>query len=80
MGINVDYNKVMLPVPYATHALYAIAPKADISFSKSLFLNTIVQYNSQNENLNLYARMQWRFRPYLNRILDTPTIAIPIHG
>ncbi|WP_178377160.1 DUF5916 domain-containing protein [Chryseolinea serpens] len=63
VGLNVDFNRIQLPKPYANNTLYAIGPKADISFSKSLFFNTIVQYNNQNENLNVYARVQWRFRP-----------------
>jgi hypothetical protein len=62
VGINADYNRVMLPYPYSTNTLYAVGPKADISFTKSLFLNTIIQYNGQNQNLNVYTRIQWRFR------------------
>ncbi len=38
-------------------------PRIDLTFSKELFLTTFVQYNSQQENTNINARMQWRFAP-----------------
>jgi hypothetical protein len=63
VGLVADMNMIGLPKPYSSNTIFAIGPKADLSFSKSLFLNTIVQYNSQSENLNCYARLQWRFRP-----------------
>jgi hypothetical protein len=63
IGLNVDGNWIALPRPYSSNTIFAVGPKAEISFSRSLFLNTIVQYNSQNKNLGFYARMQWRFRP-----------------
>jgi len=63
IGLNIDGNGIDLPHPYSRNAIFAIGPKAEISFSRSLFVNTIVQYNSQNRNLGAYARLQWRFRP-----------------
>jgi hypothetical protein len=63
VGLNLDFNRILLPEPYSRNTIYAIGPKADISFSKSLFFNTIIQYNKQSDNLNIYARIQWRFRP-----------------
>jgi hypothetical protein len=63
VGVSFDVNHIILPKPYSRNTIYAVGPKAEISFSKSLFLNTILQYNSQNDNLSYYARVQWRFRP-----------------
>ncbi len=63
VGLTFDYNNIRLPEPYSSNTIYAAGPKAELSFSKSLFFNTILQYNSQTENLNYYARLQWRFRP-----------------
>ncbi|HYI77465.1 MAG TPA: DUF5916 domain-containing protein [Chryseolinea sp.] len=63
IGLNVDGNVIELPDPYSSNTIFAIGPKAEISFSRSLFVNTIVQYNSQNKNVGIYARLQWRFRP-----------------
>jgi hypothetical protein len=63
VGLNFDANVIELPEPYSDNTIYAVGPKADISFSKSLFLNTIIQYNSQSRNLGVYGRIQYRFRP-----------------
>jgi len=40
-----------------------LGPRVDLSFTKSLFLTTVVQYNSQITNMNVNARFQWRFAP-----------------
>ncbi|WP_235298732.1 DUF5916 domain-containing protein [Portibacter marinus] len=40
-----------------------LGPRLDISFNKALFLTTVVQYNSQITNMNVNARLQWRFAP-----------------
>ncbi|MCW5518112.1 carbohydrate binding family 9 domain-containing protein [Muriicola sp. Z0-33] len=37
--------------------------RSDISFTNNLFLNTVVQKNTQNNNLAIYTRLQWRFLP-----------------
>jgi len=63
VGLNVDFNRIMLPEPYSSNTIFAVGPKAELSFSKSLFFNTLLQYNGQSKNLNYYARLQWRFRP-----------------
>lgn len=34
-----------------------------MSFTRSLFFTTFFQYNTQTENFNINARMQWRFAP-----------------
>lgn len=63
IGISYNYNYIQLPEPYATASLFLIGPRIDITFSKSLFLTTFLQYNSQINNLNVNARLQWRFAP-----------------
>lgn len=63
VGLNFDINRIVMPEPYSSNTIFAIGPKAEVSFSRSLFFNTILQYNRQSENLNYYARLQWRFRP-----------------
>ncbi|MEX1189292.1 MAG: DUF5916 domain-containing protein [Bacteroidia bacterium] len=50
------------PTDFQT-TLNLIGPQADISFSRQLFFSTIAQYATQNNNVNFYARLQWRFRP-----------------
>jgi hypothetical protein len=64
-SVSLDYNVnyLDLPKPYAEASLFLIGPRIDITFSKSLFLTTFIQYNSQIENMNINARLQWRFAP-----------------
>jgi hypothetical protein len=49
--------------PYKSTSLTLVGPKFDVSFSKSLFLTTWIQYNEQIRNVNVNSRLQWRFRP-----------------
>jgi hypothetical protein len=35
----------------------------DLTFTDKLFLTTFAQYNDRDDNVNLNARFQWRFKP-----------------
>jgi hypothetical protein len=59
----VNYNKIVLPMPYPTKDIWLISPKLDFTFTKTLFWTTFIQYNSQGENLGINSRLQWRFAP-----------------
>jgi hypothetical protein len=61
--ISAVYNDVQLPEPYSSDSFWLIGPRADITFTNSLFLTTFVQYNEQADNVNINARFQWRFAP-----------------
>jgi len=64
ISINYNYNYINLPEPYARNVnLFLIGPRIDWTFSKNLFVNALVQYNTQVENMNVNARLQWRFKP-----------------
>ncbi len=63
VSLDGSANFIRLPSPYASANLYLIGPRLDFSFTKSLFLSTIVQYNNQINNVNIYSRLQWRFKP-----------------
>jgi hypothetical protein len=52
-----------LPAAYPDANLWLLTPKADITFSKSLFWSTLVQYSNQRQNLGINSRLQWRFAP-----------------
>ncbi len=43
--------------------IWLISPRADITFTDKLFLTTFLQYNERDDNVNLNARLQWRFKP-----------------
>ncbi len=63
LSMTVNYNKIELPDPYNSADLFLIGPRFDFTMTKKLFLTTFVQYNSQIENVNINARLQWRFKP-----------------
>lgn len=58
-----NYSGIRLPEPYSDADIWLLSPKIDITFSKSLFWSTLVQYSNQRENLGLNSRLQWRFAP-----------------
>lgn len=61
--LDFNYSYINLPDPHATASLFLIGPRIDVTFTKSLFLTTFIQYNNQIDNININARLQWRFAP-----------------
>ena len=58
-----SFNRLRFPQPYKSANLLLAGPKIDLTFSKSVFLSTLIQYNSQINNINMNIRFQWRFAP-----------------
>lgn len=46
-----------------TAAFFLVGPRLDLTFTDKLFLTPFVQYNDRSDNINLNARLQWRFQP-----------------
>jgi hypothetical protein len=63
VSLNLSYNRVRLLDPFHDADLYLVGPKLDITFTKTLYFATLVQYNSQINNVNVNARFQWRYKP-----------------
>lgn len=63
ISLDVNYTKINLPKPFNSAALWLIGPKAEIAFSRTVFLNAFFQYNNQINNFNTNIRFQWRFKP-----------------
>jgi hypothetical protein len=63
IGVDVQYNAVRLPSPYSSADLVLLGPRVDITFTKSLYLTGLFQYNNQIDNFNTNIRFQWRFKP-----------------
>ncbi len=61
--IDYNYNRIRLPAPYPSRDIHLIGPRVDLTLSKKLFLTNFMQFNTQNENVNINARLQWRFKP-----------------
>lgn len=62
-GITTDFNKISLPQPYANTTLLLIGARFELTFTRSLFFTTFLQYNTQTHNFNINTRFQWRFAP-----------------
>jgi hypothetical protein len=62
-GFSVNYNQIRLPEGYNSVDLVLISPRIDFTFTRSLFFTLLTQYNNQIDNINLNARLQWRFKP-----------------
>jgi hypothetical protein len=58
-----SFNRLRFPQPYTSRDLILIGPKIDLTFTRSLFLSTLIQYNNQINNINMNVRFQWRFAP-----------------
>ncbi|MEM8894191.1 MAG: DUF5916 domain-containing protein [Bacteroidota bacterium] len=63
VSLRFNYNHVDLPSPHATSDIFLIGPRLDLTLTRSLFITNFVQFNSQNDNININARLQWRFKP-----------------
>ncbi len=63
LSLRFNYDQIDLPEPYPSAAIWLISPKIDITFSKSIFWSTLVQYSNQRDNLGINSRLQWRFAP-----------------
>lgn len=62
-SVNFEYNRIRLPEPYNDADLFLIGPRFDITFTRSIFWTTFIQYNSQINNVNVNTRFQWRYSP-----------------
>ena len=62
-SLQVNYDKINLPDPYPDASIWLIGPKIDLTFNKSIFWSTFIQYSSQQKNIGLNTRLQWRFAP-----------------
>ncbi len=63
IGVDLEYNSVKRRSPYSSADLVLVGPRVDITFSKTVFLTGLFQYNNQIDNFNTNIRFQWRFKP-----------------
>ena len=61
LSVNFSYNDINLST--GKNKVYLVGPKLDLTFTKSIFWTSYVQYNSQFKNVNVNSRLQWRFAP-----------------
>lgn len=58
-----NYDRISLPDPFPSADIWLVSPKIDVTFSKSIFWSTLIQYSNQSDNLGINSRLQWRFAP-----------------
>ncbi len=63
LSVQLDYNDIRLPQEYGSAKFILISPRLDLTFTDKVFLTTFVQYSNRDDNVNLNARFQWRFKP-----------------
>ncbi len=63
LSLDVNYDRISLPDPYPSADLWLVSPRVGITFSKSIFWSTLLQYSNQRDNLGINSRLQWRFAP-----------------
>ena len=62
-SLNYTYNDINLPENLESQDFHLAGLTSEISFSNKMFWTTFVQYNTQNDNLNINSRFQWRYSP-----------------
>jgi len=63
LSMVMRYDKIELPDPYPSADIWLISPKIEVTFSKSIFWSTLIQYSNQQDNFGINSRLQWRFAP-----------------
>jgi hypothetical protein len=61
IAVTYDYNDIQLS--YGSAKFLLVSPRVDLTFTNKLFLTTIMQYNTRNNNTGFNARFQWRYKP-----------------
>lgn len=59
----VTYNDIRLPQPWGHTNFWLVGPRFDLTLTNTLYFTTFVQYNEQQNNMNINTRVQWRYRP-----------------
>lgn len=62
-SVDFDINRVTLPEPYNSADIFVIGPKIDLTLMRNVYWTSVIQYNSQFDNMNVNSRFQWRFKP-----------------
>ena len=63
LAASANYNDIRLPQPWGRTTFWLVGPRIDVTMTNKLYLTTFVQYNEQQKNMNVNARIQWRYKP-----------------
>ncbi|UZR96829.1 DUF5916 domain-containing protein [Chondrinema litorale] len=62
-SVNAQYDRIRLPGEILDADFWLLTPRAEVTFTKSIFWTTTIQYSNQRDNLGINSRVQWRFAP-----------------
>lgn len=62
-SLYTNQNLFKMPTLESTKYLSLIGAEIELSFTKSIFFTTFLQYNTQIDNFNINSRLQWRYKP-----------------
>ncbi|MEZ5058085.1 MAG: DUF5916 domain-containing protein [Saprospiraceae bacterium] len=63
LAVSFQYTNLQVNETGKNYDYWIIGPRAEMAFTRNLFLSAFLQYNTQANNVNLNARLQWRFLP-----------------
>lgn len=63
LAVASSYNRIVLPNLSGLTTFWLISPRLDLTMTNSLFFTGFMQFNQQTKNVNLNARLQWRYKP-----------------
>ncbi|WP_420148805.1 DUF5916 domain-containing protein [Spirosoma sp.] len=63
LAASASYNDIRLAQPWGRTTFWLVGPRFDVTLTNTLYLTTFVQYNEQQKNMNVNARIQWRYKP-----------------
>jgi len=61
--LDYNYCRLDFPEPQGLEHYHLAALTTEIAFSKNLNWTSLVQYNTQKNNMNVNSMIRWRFRP-----------------
>ncbi|MBK3518635.1 DUF5916 domain-containing protein [Carboxylicivirga marina] len=61
--LDYNYCRLDFPEPQGLENYHLAAFTSELALKKDLNWTTLVQYNTQQENMNINSMIQWRFRP-----------------
>jgi hypothetical protein len=63
LAVSASYNEIDLPNPWNSTTFWLVGPRLDVTMTNKLFFTAFLQYNEQQDNINLNTRFQWRYQP-----------------
>ncbi len=63
LQVSGSRDDIRLEEPWGKTVYWLVGPRLDITFTKNMYWTTFLQYNDQQDNINLNTRFQWRYAP-----------------